>query len=268
MTRVAVGSLPAMSKPVSGTATPVLAHDAPRAEDVAVALDIPSRRNSTDQQFTFDGYQLEAIDGKQQVHHSHEVVRDRKTGKHYKKVAPPVWSIAHGASASKEGSSSLPKSHNHGQKFSVGHAFGDVSHRETGTVGSAAGTTSRPRTIGTKTPPVGGAVAGSNVSTGMSAADLLALMEQMRAIVRQEVATANQGHAAHVERVITDNITTGETEKAHLDGSDSSGSTTSEKEGKERDTHTGVLDPKEAERGVADVDAPTDADSYEFPNPW
>lgn len=135
--------------------------NAPKAEDVAVAVDLPSRKNSAD---TFDGFKLEQIDPSSQVHPAHDVIRDRKTGKHYKKVTPS-WSLAH-AKAQQSGSSSNATKSHHNPKFSLAHSFGD-KERDPGSVGSGVKT-------GSRTPPHGGG--------HLSAADIHTLVEQLRTV--------------------------------------------------------------------------------------
>lgn len=130
--------------------------DAPRAEDVAIQVDLPSRKNSSD---TFEGFTLQQVDPSDHVHPSHDIVRDRRTGKHYKKVAP-AWSLAH---AKASGSSSKPQQ---GQKFSLAHTFGD-RERDPGSVGSGVKT-------GARTPTSAGGA--------LSAKDIDTLVEQLRAV--------------------------------------------------------------------------------------
>lgn len=126
-----------------------------RAEDVAVGFDLPSRKNSTE---AFEGFKLEEIDASDHVRASHEIVRDRKTGKHYKKV--PAWSLAHAKAQQNVGK---PKE---GPKFSLAHSFGDKG-RDPGSVGSGV------KIGGSKTPPTGGQI---------SALDLQALVTQLRSV--------------------------------------------------------------------------------------
>lgn len=130
--------------------------NAPKAQDVAVGVDLPSRKNSHE---SYDGFKLEQVDPSAQIHPSHEVIRDRKTGKHYKKV--PAWSLAH--AKGQQGANA--KAH-HNPKFSLAHAFGD-KERDPGSVGSGVKTASGSRT------PTGG---GGN----LSALDIQSLVEQLR----------------------------------------------------------------------------------------
>jgi hypothetical protein len=113
-------------------------HDAPLAQDVAINIELPSRRGSLDHgHVTFDGFQLEPVDPNAKVHPSHDIFKDKKTGKHYKKVAPS-WSIAHAAAKGK-GQPTVEGKRAHGTNFSVGHAIGATKNREptTPTAGAA-----------------------------------------------------------------------------------------------------------------------------------
>lgn len=117
-----------------------LPYDAPLAQEVAINIELPSRRGSLDHgHVTFDGFQLEPVDPNAKVHPSHDIFRDKKTGKHYKKVSPS-WSIAHAAAKGK-GQPTVEGKRTHGTNFSVGHAIGASKNREPGTAGSRSGAT-------------------------------------------------------------------------------------------------------------------------------
>ena len=166
------------SRPGSRPTTPL----GVEAKDIATVVDMPhSRPTSTE---LFEGHRLELIDANEKVHPHHDIVKDRRTGKHYKKVTP-AWSMAH-AKQSAPGTHAQPQA-----QFSVGHSFG--GRRDPGTAGSRPGTASSTRT----TPPVG-------VTSSLSAADVAALVERLRVVVREEVSVANRGHAEHLEKVVNE----------------------------------------------------------------
>lgn len=193
-------------------------------------------------------FHLEAVHPDEHIHSGHEVVRDRKTGQHYKKV--PQWSLAH-----KLGGDSNPTTnpkHAPATKFSLAHSF------EPGKSAAAGGGGSRASSVGgTKTPPT----SLSTSQVGLSVADVSALMERLRSVVREEVSSAHRGHTEHMEKVIADLPTTAYDDKDVITSSKDSGESVS-KDGTARK----IMDPVEAERGVIDGDS--DADEYEFPNPW
>lgn len=144
-----------------------------RAQDVATVIDIPSRRNSTE---PLDGYHLEAIDPHEHIDTSvHDVVRDRKTGRHYKKT--PAWSLAH---AHADAAPRVIDPRAHQTKFSLGHTIADSGAREPGTAGWGTKSTSQSRGgSGANTPPL---VRGGGAAPGLSAADVHNLVERLRSV--------------------------------------------------------------------------------------
>lgn len=239
--------LTAMSRPN----TPPPPADAPKARDIAIDINLPSRSNSLD---LYDGHNLVPVDPHEKVHPHHDVVKDRKTGKFYKKVTP-AWSLAHAKS-------STGRKEPHTQ-FSVAHSFGA---RDPATAGSRPA--SKAPSLGSATPPLG-------VTSSLSAADVAALVERLRVVVREEVSVANKGHAQHLEKVVNEQLE-GAAATNPIEGSDNANAkagptsdtkyTTSEQSDiSTKDGHKTVIDPMEAERGP---DGDSDADEYEFPNPW
>ncbi|CAO1633316.1 unnamed protein product [Jaminaea pallidilutea] len=230
---------------MSSRPTTPLPQNAPRASEIAVDTNLPSRANSTE---LFDGHRLEIVQPHEKVHPGHEIIKDRKTGKHYKKVAP-AWGLGHA-----KGGAPTTESHgSHAAKFSLGHGFGQ---RDPYTAGSKPMSKTGSQSGG-HTPPVG-------VTSSLSAADVSALVERLRSVVREEVAAANHGHIDNVEKVVSEQLA----QQAEVGAPGDPYQPASETSEKSKDTKNGVImDPLEAERGLDDNNSTTSSE-LQFPNPW
>lgn len=226
-----------MSRPSNPSPPP----NAPLAKDVAIDINLPSRENSID----LDGQRLVAIDPHERVHSHHDIVKCRKTGKLYRKVKP-ACPLAHAKQ-----NTGPAQAHTN---LSVGHSFGQ---RNPGTVGS------RPASVrnshAARTP-------GFGIASSLAAADVAALVEQLRTVVREEVSVTNRGRAEHLESVINDELDSVEESKKVCGPVNGTRYITSEhSDFSTEDGGKVTMDPPDAEQGV---EGDSDADEYEFPNPW
>lgn len=129
------------------------------ASEVAREVNLESGRNS------LHNFELEPVEKNEAVSASADVVRDRKTGRHYRKVEKPAYSLARS-----KGAARIDHSNYHGAPIGLGHSMPN-SRR-------------------------------NSVEEGASraAVDSAALLEQLRLMIREEVKSATRGHADELRR--------------------------------------------------------------------
>ena len=195
-----------------------------KAADAAQEVRLPSNRNSVD-------YDLHPVGKHEMVHPSADIVKDKKTGKHYKRVKKPNYSIARS-----KGAARIDHSAYHGAPIGLGHTLpsnnrGSMEHNN------------------------------SSQEAQMMAREQ-AMFDRMRMMMREEIRNANRGHQDQIRQHIEDAI-----EKTA--GEDDSNDTTNYSNEKKIKTKTSddgtVLDPASAERGDSELD---DEEEPDFPNPW
>lgn len=198
------------------------------AAEVAQEVHLPSGRNSVD-------YDLHPIQKGELVHAAADIVKDKKTGKHYKRVKKPAYSVARS-----KGAARVDQSHYHGAPIGLGHVLPTHEHKN-----NNSSSVHRPS---------------SDVSSQEAQlyAREQAMFERMRSIMREEIRLANRGHSDSIKQHIDEAM-----EKNMSEGG--SNDTYNEKPAKKLSQDSIVLDPAVAERGGMESEQ---EEELEFPNPW
>jgi aquaglyceroporin related protein len=145
------------------------------AGEIAEDIHLESGRN------TLHNYDLEPVEKHARVHSSSAIVKDKKTGKHYRKVEKPFYSLARS-----KGAARVEHSDYHGAAIGLGHSMpnsrrGSFDGNARGAQGSGS----------------------SNTGGGDFNAQLL---NQIRLLIREEVQAANRGHADQLRQHMEDAI--------------------------------------------------------------
>ncbi|UZJ53450.1 hypothetical protein CBS101457_002770 [Exobasidium rhododendri] len=153
------------------TSTPSSMHGSHvMAGDVAYEVNLESGNNS------LRNFDLEPVDQHTKVHSSSAIVKDKKTGRHYKKVEKPVFSLARS-----KGAARVDHSDYHGAPIGLGHSM--PNSRRTSIDESTRG-------------------GGVSVPADPNAY----LLNQIRLMIREEVRTATVGHADQLRQHMDDAI--------------------------------------------------------------
>lgn len=194
------------------------------ASHLAEEVHLPSNRNSAD-------YELQPIRKDELVHAASDIVKDRKTGKHYRRVKKPNYSVARNKGAARIDHSNyrgapiglghtLPTTYSHGNRGSIEH-----SHEERQAIAREQ-----------------------------------AMFDRMRIMMREEFQKANKGHSDQIKQHLEDVIE----KNAGEEGSSDTFTDRRMKTKTKSSDDSSLMDPKEAARG----DSSLDEDDQEFPNPW
>ena len=197
------------------------------ADQVAEEVRLPSGRNSVD-------YELHPVGNKEMVPVASDIVKDKKTGRHYRRVKKPSYNIARN-----KGAARIEHSNYHGAPIGLGHTL-PSSHRGGGGGGH-------------------GGHGGGGEAAQTEAQREQAMFERMRVMMREEMRRVQMGHSDQIKQHIDDAM------EKNAEG-DSNNTVSSERRLSKSKTGDDVtyLDPSSAERG----DDELDDDEAEFPNPW
>ncbi|PWN52300.1 aquaporin [Violaceomyces palustris] len=199
-----------------------------------------------------------------------QVVKDEKTGRHYKKipVAKPAYSLGHTKGAPSTQTSG-PRTTG---RIGLGHALPTVEQNE---LYQAEKRSNK----GSSTESFTGAGGYSRSSMDANTKEGRALLlQQLRELIHEEVSKANQGHAADIKKHV-ENVTQGTqqqleemlvSETGKRQTIDSDGDSDEKRDELYTENRVETVDPVVAERGLEDCngDDGGDDDKLEFPNPW
>lgn len=241
------------------------------ADEMAEEINLPTRGNSLDgTPHNVEG--MTAIDASHRVPKTSTVVRDKKSGQHYVKHKHPHTQQSGAAAFSLAKAKDAPKVEDSPQwsaSIGLAHRFGT----------SVAGSRRGSRDSGIHVAPSSAMSAGQgSVAAAAPAVSMdpqtAVLVEHLRAIIKEEVQSANKGHQVHVERAANAAEEAAQAlQELDLDNvgndSDETVQNSVEKDEKEWAGEGGYItrDAGRAERGDIECQGEDDEED-EFPNPW
>jgi aquaglyceroporin related protein len=189
--------------------------------EAAQEVILPSSRNSVD-------YDLHPVSKHDKVAPSADIIKDKRSGKHYRRVKKPEYSIA-----KSKGAARIDHSAYRGAPIGLGHTLPHASSSK----------------------------AHDDAEAQLVAREQ-AMFDRMRLMMREEIRNSNRGHHDQIKQHIEDAL-----EKTKEEDSSNDTTHTYDKKIKTKldDDGNTVLDPTSAVRGTSDSD---EGDEPEFPNPW